>query len=120
MPAGELRPDDPELLVLSVLAEEPQYGYAITKAVAGRSAGEIRLSPGVLYPLLAKMESQGLISSSWETVTSDRNDDPEGGRRRKWYRLSAKGRKRLAHHVESHRAYLQMIRAFIAGQEGAA
>jgi len=120
MPAGELRPDDPELVVLSVLAQEPLYGYAITKAVTARSGGDIRLSPGVLYPLLTRMESQGLIAATWETVTSDRHDEPSVGRRRKWYRLSPKGRKRLAQQVKSHRDYLDMIRAFLAGQEGAA
>lgn len=113
----DLRPDDAELIVLSVLADEPLYGYAITKAAAARSDGDVRLSPGVLYPLLARLESQGLISSDWETVTSDRNDDPASGRRRKWYRLSAKGKKRLAQRVASHRAYLSMIRAFTRGHE---
>ena len=115
MPTSELRPDDGELFVLSVLADGAQYGYAITKAVAARSEGEIRLTPGVLYPLLAKLEGQGLITSSWETVTSERNDDPSSGRRRKWYRLSAKGKRRLEQRVESHRAYLEMIQAFISG-----
>lgn len=115
MPAGELRPEDGELVVLAVLADGPLYGYAITKAVAARSGGDIRLSPGVLYPLLAKLEAQGFITSTWETVTSDRNEDPSSGRRRKWYRLSAKGRRRLAQRVASHRAYLAMIQGFIAG-----
>jgi PadR family transcriptional regulator len=115
MPTGELRPDDAELVVLSVLAEEPLYGYAITKAVAARSGGEIRLSPGVLYPLLAKLESQKLIASEWEEVKSERADEASGGRRRKWYKLSAKGRKRLDQKVESHRAYLSRIEAFIRG-----
>src|SRR5690606_16710221 len=106
---------DGELVVLAVLTDGPLYGYAITKAVAARSGGDIRLSPGVLYPLLAKLEAQGFITSTWETVTSDRNEDPSSGRRRKWYRLSAKGRRRLAQRVASHRAYLAMIQGFIAG-----
>ena len=120
MSVSELRPDDAELIVLSVLLDEPLYGYAITKRVAARSSDGIVLTPGVLYPLLAKLEAQGLISSTWETVKSDRNEDQEGGRRRKWYRLSAKGRKRLASRVEAHRAYQSMIQSFIAPSEGAA
>lgn len=115
MPIGELRPDDAELVVLSVLAEEPLYGYAITKAVAARSGGDIRLSPGVLYPLMARLESQKLVLSTWEEIKSDRSDEGAGGRRRKWYRLSAKGRRRLEQHVEAHRAYLHRIAAFIRG-----
>lgn len=121
MAAGELRSDDGELIILSVLADAPAYGYAITKSVAARSGGELRLTPGVLYPLLAKLEKQGFIASSWETVRSDRNADEEGGRRRKWYRLSAKGKKRLEQRVQAHRDYLSMIGAFISARpkEGA-
>jgi len=114
MASGELRSDDGELIILSVLADEPAYGYSITKSVAARSGGEVRLTPGVLYPLLAKLEKQGFIASSWETVRSERNDDQEGGRRRKWYRLSAKGKKRLEQRVQAHRDYLSMIAAFIS------
>ncbi len=124
MSVSELRPDDAELVVLSVLADDTLYGYALSKRVAARSGGEIVLTPGVLYPLLAKLESQGLIASTWETVRSERHeggeDDAAGGRRRKWYRLSPKGRKRLAQRVEAHRQYQSMIQSFIAGAEGAA
>ncbi len=118
MASGDLRPDDSELIILSVLTDEPLYGYAITKSVAARSGGEVRLTPGVLYPLLAKLEKQGFISSSWETVRSDRNvsEDDEGGRKRKWYKLSAKGRKRLEQRVQAHRDYLSLIAAFIKGE----
>jgi len=114
MASGELRSEDGELIILSVLADEAAYGYAITKSVAARSGGEVRLTPGVLYPLLAKLEKQGYIASSWETVRSERNEDEEGGRRRKWYRLSAKGKKRLEQRVQAHRDYLSMIAAFIS------
>ena len=117
MSVSELRPDDAELVVLSVLLDDTLYGYAISKRVAAESGGEIVLAPGVLYPLLAKLESQGLIASTWETVKSERNEDEEGGRRRKWYRLSPKGRKRLASRVEAHRQYQSLIGGFIARLE---
>ena len=120
MSVSELRPDDAELIVLSVLAEDTLYGYAISKRVAARSGDGILLTPGVLYPLLARLESQGLIASTWETVKSDRNDDDAGGRRRKWYRLSPKGRKRLASRVQAHRDYQSMIQSFIAPLGGTA
>lgn len=120
MSVSELRPDDPELVVLSVLAGDTLYGYAISKRVAARSSEGIMLTPGVLYPLLAKLESQGFLVSTWETVKSDRNEDEGeggGGRRRKWYKLSAKGRKRLAASVEAHRRYQSMIRSFLTPPE---
>ncbi len=109
----DFKPDAGELVVLSVLKEEPLYGYAITKLVAARSEDRMRLPPGLLYPLLAKMESQGLIASSWDEVRSDRAEEGAGGRKRKWYRLTAKGQKRLAAGIEAHRTYQAIIERFI-------
>jgi len=105
-----------DLLVLSVLADGPLYGYAITKQVAARSGGSIRLTPGVLYPLLHQLEQSGLLLSNWETVQAPDNEDEDKGRRRKWYRLSAKGRKRLAQRIAAHRAYQKMIESFLPDQ----
>jgi PadR family transcriptional regulator, regulatory protein PadR len=113
----ELIKNSADLLVLSVLADAPLYGYAITKQVAARSGGAIRLTAGALYPLLHEMEHQGLLLSSWETVQAPDNEDETRGRKRKWYRLSAKGRKRLSQRVASHRAYHAMIESFLPPQE---
>lgn len=105
-----------DIVVLSVLADGPLYGYAITKQVAAKSAGSIRLTPGVLYPLLHELEKSGLLLASWETVQAPDNDDEERGRKRKWYRLSAKGRKRLTQRVAAHRAYQKLIESFLPDQ----
>lgn len=103
-----------DLLVLSVLADGAQYGYAISKEVAAKSDGRIRLTPGVLYPLLHKLEQQKLLLSSWDEVRADDSDNEEGGgRKRKWYRLSAKGKKKLEQRIASHRAYQKLIESFI-------
>ena len=102
-----------DLLVLSVLADGPAYGYAITKQVSAKSGGAIRLTPGVLYPLLHQLEHDGLLLSSWETIQAPGNEDEEKGRKRKWYRLSAKGKRRLAQRVDAHRAYQAMIESFL-------
>src|SRR5262249_53832002 len=111
---SNFKPDSAELVILSVLADGPQYGYAIAKPVAARSEGGIALTPGVLYPALRGLEASGLISSEWEAVKSDRNTDQSSeGRRRKWYRLSPKGRRRLAQRIEAHRSYFRMIEAFL-------
>lgn len=104
-----------DLLVLSVLADAPLYGYAITKQVAAKSNGAIRLTPGVLYPLLHELEQAGLLLSSWETVQAPGNEDEEKGRKRKWYRLSAKGKRRLSQRIAAHRAYQALIESFLPG-----
>ena len=73
-------------------------------------------------PLGLRLKKQGLVLSSWETIQADRNnsdsDDDSSGRRRKWYRLSAKGRKRLASRVAMHRAYQRMIESFLPSAPG--
>jgi PadR family transcriptional regulator PadR len=119
-PGNELIRTSADLLVLSVLAEGPMYGYAIAKRVDARSDGQIRLTPGVLYPLLHRMEQQKLVLASWETVRAEQNvDDESAGRKRKWYRLSAKGRRRLDQRIKAHRAYQAMIESFLPGVDGA-
>lgn len=118
--ADAFKPDSAQLVILSVLADGQMYGYAIAKQVAARSEGGLTLSPGVLYPTLRALEASGLITSEWEAVKSDRNEDAASeGRRRKWYRLSAKGRRRLAQGIEAHRSYFRMIESFLTGDQGA-
>lgn len=104
-----------EIVLLSVLSEEPMYGYAISKRVATGSDGAIKLSPGVLYPLLRQMEKEGYITANWETVKSDRAEEGTEGRKRKWYTLSAKGRTHLEQRVAAHRAHQRMIERFLGG-----
>jgi len=105
--------DSAELVVLSLLAEGPSYGYLLGKEAAARTDGALRLTPGVLYPLLKQLERDGLIASNWEEVKADDAGPDEPGRKRKWYRLSAKGRKRLEQRVAAHRAYTALINVFL-------
>jgi DNA-binding PadR family transcriptional regulator len=109
---SELVRQHADLLVLSVLADGAQYGYAISKEVASRSDSRIRLTPGVLYPLLHKLEKQKLLLASWDEVRAE-TSDVDGGRKRKWYRLSAKGRRKLEQRIVSHRATQNLIETFI-------
>jgi len=114
--------DSNQLVLLSILQEGEQYGYAISRTVEVRSEGELRLTPGALYPLLARLEKQGLIASRAEEVRSDRAEPGRRGRTRKWYSLTDRGRRRLARQIEAHRAHVRLIEAFIArgaGAEGA-
>lgn len=112
-PAPRLSPEHAEMLVLSVLAGGPAYGYGIGRSLDARSGGVFTLGPARLYPLLARLEKQGLVTTSWEEVRAEGRDEDAPGRRRKWYTLSPKGRRRLAHHIAAHRRYTALIDAII-------
>lgn len=75
-------------LVLAILAEGESYGYAIIKRVAELSGGELQWTDGMLYPVLHRLERQGLVASRWMAADS--------GRKRKYYRITKDGRAELA------------------------
>jgi len=70
-------------LVLSILSQGENYGYAIIKHVHELSNGQMEWTDGMLYPVLHRLESQGLIKSD-ERVS-------ETGRKRRYYRIKKKG-----------------------------
>jgi len=75
-------------LVLAILADEDSYGYAILKRVRELSGGHVEWTDGMLYPVLHRLERLGYIEASWEVS--------ESGRRRKYYRITTRGRTQLA------------------------
>ncbi len=74
-------------LVLAILSDGESYGYAVLQKVKSLSEGELEWTEGMLYPVLHRLEREKLIVSRWKVG--------ETGRRRKYYRLSAKGTKGL-------------------------
>ena len=117
--APPLTADHAELVVLSVLREGQAYGYRIGKAVAATSGGAFTLTPAKLYPLLTRLEKQGLVTATWEEVKASGSDPSAPGRKRKWYSLSPKGERRLASRIEAHRRFTALIDAFIPTGLGA-
>ena len=97
----QIRKGSTRTLILSLLTGEPMYGYRIARELERRSEGYFHLSEGLLYPTLHQMERDELLSSEWRT--------PEGGRRRKYYALTPKGRRRL---VDSAAEWQAFIRQF--------
>lgn len=85
--------------VLKLLQSGPMYGYELTEALARRSEGVLDMGQSTLYPLLYNLQAKGLIESSWETAPSS-----EGGRDRKYYKLTDKGRKKLAADIKQWQA----------------
>jgi len=110
-----LTPDHTELVILSLLRDGPSYGYAISKLVAARSDEAFKVGPSQLYPLLTKLEKQGLVETDWEEIKAKSADPDATGRKRKWYKLSAKGQRRLQQRIEAHQRFTSIINSFIAG-----
>jgi DNA-binding PadR family transcriptional regulator len=75
-------------LVLSILAEGESYGYAMIQRVRELSTGEILWADGMLYPVLHRLEREGLIEAEWKASAT--------GRKRKYYQLKQEGREALA------------------------
>ena len=84
----ELKKGSAEFLVLSLLESRPRHGYDIGKRIEARSKGRIQFRIGSLYPILCRLEDRSLIAGRWVERT--------GERRRRYYRLTAAGRKFLA------------------------
>ena len=74
-------------LVLAILAEGESYGYAIIKRVTELSGGHLSWTDGMLYPVLHRLERNGLVAAKWRAS--------EAGRRRKYYHLTKEGRVQL-------------------------
>ena len=75
-------------LILAILSEGESYGYAIIKRVAELSSGELQWTDGMLYPVLHRLERNGLVTARWGRS--------ESGRRRRYYRLTDGGEEELA------------------------
>src|SRR5579871_2603672 len=78
MVAASARP-----LLLSILADGESYGYEIIQKVRELSGGQIEWSDGMLYPVLHRLERDGLIESEWK--------EADTGRERKYYSLNSDG-----------------------------
>jgi PadR family transcriptional regulator PadR len=91
------------VLILSLLSEREMYGYELLQQAERRSSSAFQLKEGTLYPALHQMERSGLLKAHWR--------DSETGRSRKYYRLTAKGRRRAE---SKRRQWLQISAAMRA------
>ena len=97
-----------ETLLLAILQEGPSYGYEIIQTLNGRATGLLRMGEGTAYPVLHRLEERGLIVSRWITA--------ETGRRRKYYRLSPKGRRSLAENTRQWRALVKLMNTVLGAE----
>jgi PadR family transcriptional regulator, regulatory protein PadR len=105
----ELKKGSAELLILSLVEDQPRHGYDLCQLIERRSDGALRFKAASLYPLLYRLERRGWIKGRWLE---------KGGRRRRCYRITADGRSVLAAQREGWEVFVHAIRR-ITGSEHA-
>ena len=96
-----------DVLLLATLDGGPRHGYAVKEALREGSGGRFDLPTGTIYPALRRLESGGLITGSWSEVD---------GRRRRNYRLTPAGRKRLAAAHADWREFAAAVTGLLEGR----
>lgn len=87
--------------VLKLLQRGEKYGYELVDALAQRTGGILDMGQSTLYPMLYNLEAQGLIEGTWR--------ESDAGRGRKYYRLTGKGKTRLAKDTDQFRRLTQAL-----------
>jgi PadR family transcriptional regulator PadR len=90
-----------ELLVLAQLEHGRSHGYEVAQRIAARSGGAVSFHAASLYPVLYRLERRGLIDGRWI--------EKAGQRRRRYYSLTAKGRKVLADRRKSWSTFMHAV-----------
>ncbi len=109
--ARELKKGSAELLILSLLEEQPRHGYDIGSLIERRSDGVLRFNVASLYPLLYRLEKRGWIDGRWV--------EKAGQRRRRYYRLTTAGKKVLAAQRSGWREFVEAMAAIVGGPQHA-
>ena len=103
----QIRKGSTEILILSLLAGEPMYGYQISQELRERSGGYFEMKEGLLYPTLHRMAHDGLVASEWRQADS--------GRRRKYYVITDQGRRALSEQTEEWQTFTQTLMRLLGG-----
>jgi transcriptional regulator len=106
----ELKKGAGELLILSLLEARARHGYDLSKLVQTRSRGQLTFHIDSLYPLLYRLEERGWIQGTWI--------EKAGERRRKYYKLTAEGRRVLARQRQTWASFVESVR-LVTGSEHA-
>ena len=90
-----------ELLILSLVEDQPRHGYDIGKLIDRRSDGKLHFHVASLYPLLYRLENRGWIQGRWVEKANQR--------RRRYYRLTGQGQKVLEQQRRSWRQFVEAV-----------
>jgi PadR family transcriptional regulator len=97
----ELKKGSAELIILSIVESQPRHGYDISRLIETRSAGRLKFHVASLYPLLYRLEERGWLQGRWV--------EKAGQRRRRFYRLTAEGRRVLARQRDTWKAFVHAM-----------
>ena len=106
----ELKRGSAELLILSLLDARARHGYELSKLIKTRSRGQLTFHLDSLYPLLYRLEERGWINGTWV--------EKAGERRRRYYKVTAEGRRVLAQQKKTWAAFVDAVR-LVTGEENA-
>ena len=95
-----------DMLVLSVLAAGPMHGYAVIEELKTRSGDSFDLPEGTIYPVLHRLEKEGLLASAWGDAA---------GRRRRTYTLTRAGTRALAEQQRAWQAFSDAVGMVLGG-----
>lgn len=93
-----------DFLILATIRDGPLHGYGIVEKLRGTSDGAFDLAEGTVYPALYRLEAAGLLSSKWTTA---------GGRRRRVYQLTKRGRTELVRERKEWKAFSLAVEAVV-------
>ncbi len=103
----ELLKGSTSMLILKLLESGDMYGYQMTKELDRKSENTFTLKEGTLYPILHSLESTGMIEAYWEETDSSR--------KRKYYKITKKGKKLLAEKEAEWTKYVNGVRRVLGG-----
>ena len=109
MYSKELLKGNTEVLLLSLLAKEPMYGYQIAKEMDRRSSGYFRFKEGTLYPALHRLAAAGLVEGKW--------GEAAGGQVRRYYYIAAKGKHFLQVKLEEWQRFSAAVNLVVLASE---
>ena len=104
----ELKKGSLDLLVLALCSEEDLHGYGIGKRIEKRSGGRLVFRVSTLYPTLKRLERQRMLSARWVERPPDR--------RRRYYRITARGRRELEQQQELWSSYIATVARVVKPQ----
>jgi PadR family transcriptional regulator PadR len=92
-------------MLIAIVGDGPLHGYGVAQALKERSGGVFDLPEGTIYPALHRLERAGMLASKWSTAS---------GRKRRVYRVTARGRRAIADSRAQWRRFSAAVEAVMA------